>query len=80
MNFGSGSVLFDTDTDPDPAHLFICFDFRKLNSMIKPLNFPITNQKNFFDQAAKYSIFRSVDVRNAFLSIALTEHLKRLPL
>ena len=55
----------------------LCFDFRKLNSMIKPLNFPITNQKNFFDQAAKYSIFCCVDVRNAFLSIALTERAQK---
>ena len=45
--------------------------------MIKPLNFPITNQKNFFDQAAKYSIFCCVDVRNAFLSIALTERAQK---
>ena len=55
----------------------LCFDFRKLNSMIKPLNFPITNQKNFFDQAAKYSIFSSIDVRNAFLSISLTERAQK---
>ena len=55
----------------------LCFDFRKLNSMIKPLNFLITNQKNFFDQAAKYSIFSSLDVRNAFLSIHLTERAQK---
>ena len=45
--------------------------------MIKPLNFPMTNQKNFFDQAAKYSIFSCVDVHNAFLSIALTERAQK---
>jgi hypothetical protein len=51
----------------------LVFDYRKLNSLIKPLNHPITNIKDFFNQAGKYKLFSSIDLRNAFLSIKLTK-------
>jgi hypothetical protein len=54
----------------------LCFDYRKLNSIIKALNFPLMSTKNFFQESAKFSIFCIVDIKNAFLSIPLTERAK----
>jgi hypothetical protein len=56
----------------------LCFDYRKLNSIIKPLHFPILNQKNFFEQASNYTYFSSIDISNAFLSISLTERAQKM--
>jgi hypothetical protein len=55
--------------DATAAEGRLVFDYRKLNSLIKPLNHPITNIKDFFNQAGKYKLFSSIDLRNAFLSI-----------
>jgi hypothetical protein len=55
----------------------LCFDYRKLNSLVKPLNFPLMSTKNFFQESAKFSIFCVVDIKNAFLSIPLTERAKK---
>ena len=55
----------------------LCFDYRRLNSMIKPLNFPLTSVKNFFNEASKYKVFCVVDISNAFLSIPVAEESKK---
>ncbi len=51
----------------------LCFDYRKINAMIKNKNFPLSSSKNFFDGAAKFKYFCILDIKNAFLSIPLTE-------
>ena len=51
----------------------LVFDYRKLNKYVKPLHFPLTNQKTFFDQASKFKLFISIDICNAFLSIKLND-------
>ena len=51
----------------------LCFDYRRLNVHVKMKNFPINNSKNFFDEAAKFQHFCVLDIKNAFLSIPLTE-------
>jgi len=56
----------------------LCFDYRKLNSIIKPLHFPIKTTKLFFEEASKFKVFSLIDIRNAFLSISLTERAKKL--
>jgi hypothetical protein len=54
----------------------LCFDYRRLNALIKPLNFPLNNLKNFFQEASQFKIFSVLDIKNAFLSIPLTERAK----
>ena len=56
----------------------LCFDYRKLNSLIKSKNFPISTSKNFFDGASKFKFFCVLDIKNAFLSIPLTERARKL--
>ena len=51
----------------------LCFDYRKINSLIKNKNFPLSTSKNFFDNASQFKFFCIIDIQNAFLSIALTE-------
>ena len=55
----------------------LCFDYRRLNSMIKPMHFPISNVKNFFQEASRFKLFSVLDIQNAFLSISLTERAKK---
>ena len=55
----------------------LCFDYRKLNELIKPLHFPLNNVKNFFQEAANFKIFTVLDIKNAFLSIALTKEAQK---
>jgi Reverse transcriptase (RNA-dependent DNA polymerase)/RNase H-like domain found in reverse transcriptase/Integrase zinc binding domain/Integrase core domain len=55
----------------------LCYDYRRLNSIIKPLHYPLYNLKTLFNEAAGYSIFSVIDIRNAFLSIPLSERAKR---
>ncbi|WP_371068090.1 hypothetical protein, partial [Salmonella enterica] len=47
----------------------LCFDYRKVNALIKNKNFPLASSKNFFDNAAQFRYFSIVDIQNAFLSI-----------
>ncbi len=56
----------------------LCFDYRKINSLIKNKNFPLSSSKNFFDGAAKFKYFCILDIKNAFLSIPLTEQARKL--
>ena len=56
----------------------LCFDYRKLNAIIKPLHFPIRTTKLFFEEASKFKIFSLIDIRNAFLSISLTPRARKL--
>jgi hypothetical protein len=55
----------------------LVFDYRKLNNQIKAKHFPLTSIKTFFDEAANYKFFSVIDVRNAFLSVGLTERAKK---
>ena len=50
----------------------LVFDYRRLNSLILPMNFPIQRTQNVLDTAAKYSLFAIIDVRDAFSTIALS--------
>ena len=56
----------------------LCFDYRKVNAHIKMKNFPLTNIKNFFDEASKFKHFCILDIQNAFLSIKLTQRAREL--
>lgn len=51
----------------------LCFDYRKINGLIKNKNFPLITCKNFFDKAGQYKYFCVLDIQNAFLSLPLTE-------
>jgi len=51
----------------------LVFDYGRLNKYVKPLHFPLMNQKTFLDQASKFKYFISIDISNAFLSIKLDE-------
>ena len=55
----------------------LVFDYRRLNEKIKGMNFPLTPIKNFFDQASQYSCFAAIDIRNAFLTVSMTERAKK---
>ena len=55
----------------------LVFDYRRLNEKIKGMNFPLTPIKNFFDQASHYSCFAAIDIRNAFLTVSMTERAKK---
>ena len=55
----------------------LCFDYRKINSLIKNKNFPLATCKNFFDRASQFKYFCIIDIQNAFLSIALTERARQ---
>ena len=56
----------------------LCFDYRKINSHIKSKNFPLSSSKNFFDGASNFKYFCILDIKNAFLSIPLTERARKL--
>jgi hypothetical protein len=56
----------------------LCYDYRKLNSYVKPKQFPLTSSKNFFNQSSRFKVFCMLDIQNAFLSIPLTERAKQL--
>ena len=51
--------------------------YTALNEKIKGMNFPLTPIKNFFDQASQYSCFAAIDIRNAFLTVSMTERAKK---
>ena len=55
----------------------LCFDYRRINSLIKAKNFPLLTTKNFYDQAAQFKYFSIIDIQNAFLSIPLTERARQ---
>ena len=55
----------------------LCYDYRKINSYVKTKQFPLTNSKNFFNEASRFKIFCVIDIQNAFLSIPLTENAKK---
>ena len=55
----------------------LVYDYRKLNSLVTPLNFPIATTKNVFEYAGQYKYFSVVDLKDAFSSIPLTERAKR---
>jgi Reverse transcriptase (RNA-dependent DNA polymerase)/RNase H-like domain found in reverse transcriptase/Integrase zinc binding domain/Integrase core domain len=65
-------ILKKQNRDATACEGRLVFDYRRLNSYIRPLNHPLTNIKNFFDQCAKFKLFTLIDLRNAFLSIELT--------
>ena len=41
----------------------LCFDYRKVNALIKNKNFPLASSKNFFDNAAQFRYFSIVDIQ-----------------
>ena len=55
----------------------LVFDYSRLNEKIKGMNFPLMPIKNFFDQASQYSCFAAIDIRNAFLTVSMTERAKK---
>jgi len=71
------SPTFFVTKKPDPGSTAskarMVIDYRRLNALIKPLNFPITPIQNFFNNASRYKIYSALDIRNAFLSIPLTK-------
>ena len=75
------SPVFFVTKKPSPGKTAslgrLVFDYRKLNDKVKPLHFPIAKIKNFFDDASQYSVFSILDIRNAFLSVGLTESAKK---
>jgi Reverse transcriptase (RNA-dependent DNA polymerase) len=66
-------VLKKVNRDATAAEGRLVFDYRKLNSLIRPFNHPITNIKDFFNQASKFKVFTLVDLKNAFLSVKMTK-------
>jgi Reverse transcriptase (RNA-dependent DNA polymerase) len=66
-------VLKKVNRDATAAEGRLVFDYRKLNSLIRPLNHPITNVKDFFNQASKFKVFTLIDLKNAFLSVKMTK-------
>lgn len=71
-------VLKKPDAGKTASKGRLCFDYRRLNEMIKPLQHPITLQNDFFQNVAHYKVFSIIDIRNAFLSIKLTERAQKL--
>ena len=55
----------------------LVYGYRNLNAKVKPLNFPLANLNNLFDNISKYKIFSVIDIRNAFLSVSLTKRAKK---
>ena len=55
----------------------LCFDYRRINEVIKTKQFPLTSSKDFFNESSKFKIFCVVDICNAFLNIPLTERAKQ---
>jgi hypothetical protein len=51
----------------------LVYDYRKLNEIVKPMHYPLTKIDNLFEKCAKYKLFSLIDIKNAFLSVALTE-------
>ena len=45
----------------------LCFDYRRINEVIKTKQFPLTSSKDFFNESSKFKIFCVVDICNAFL-------------
>ena len=76
------SPVFFVSKKPGPnktaAEARLCFDYRKLNSHIKSLNFPLKTIKQFYDEAKNYKLFSVLDVRNAFNSVQLTPRAQKL--
>jgi hypothetical protein len=55
----------------------LVYDYRALNALVKGQNHPLANIDNFFEAASQYTIFSIIDIRNAFLSVGLTERAKK---
>jgi hypothetical protein len=65
-------ILKKQNRDATASEGRLVYDYRRLNSHIKPLNHPIKNIRDFFNECSKYKLFTLIDLRNAFLSIKLT--------
>jgi hypothetical protein len=65
-------ILKKQNRDATASKGRLVYDYRRLNSHIKPLNHPIKNIRYFFNECSKYKLFTLIDLRNAFLSIKLT--------
>jgi hypothetical protein len=55
----------------------LCYDYRGINRLIKSKNHPLASTKHFFNNLQQYNVFSLIDVKNAFLSIPLTEEAKK---
>jgi Reverse transcriptase (RNA-dependent DNA polymerase) len=45
--------------------------------LVKPMHYPLTKIDNLFEKCSKYKLFSLIDIKNAFLSVALTERAKK---
>jgi hypothetical protein len=55
----------------------LVYDYRKLNEIVKPMHYPLTKIDNLFEKFSKYKLFSLIEIKNAFLSVALTERAKQ---
>jgi hypothetical protein len=55
----------------------LVFDYRKLNKIVKPMHYPLMKIDNLFEKCSKFKLFSLIDIKNAFLSVALTERAKK---
>jgi hypothetical protein len=56
----------------------LVFDYRKLNEIVKPMHYPLMKIDNLFEKCSKFKLFSLIDIKNAFLSVALTERAKKM--
>jgi hypothetical protein len=50
-------ILKKSSEGKNAAKERLCFDYRKINALIKNKNFSLSSSKNFFDGAAKFKYF-----------------------
>jgi len=68
-------VLADKRTEPgsDKTTKRFCVDFRKLNSVIKPMSFPMPLPDDIINQMTGCKFFTCLDLRSAFWQLELDE-------